>query len=316
MKNILFLCTDYFDLYKIFQKGIEQYSGCEVTTVLYKKFKYKNSKQKIHNFFSKVFLKKNLKPFLESQANIESISKEDYYDYVFVICPEYLHPQHLAFLKTISKKMIVYYWDGFDHFPKYKESLPYFDAHYSFDPIDVKKYDLKFITNFYFSEDRCSETKTDLFFLSSYDSRFPLIEKIAFLLESQNKKILIYQHTKDEDVIEKHKKSSIKFIKNHIPFEKTTELLKETKIVLDIHKEIQHGLSFRVFEAMGLGKKLITTNADIINYDFYNPNNIFVWEKDTNQIPDYFLNTPYQELPEMIYKKYSLENWVKTIFEL
>ncbi|HEY0091450.1 MAG TPA: lipopolysaccharide core biosynthesis protein rfaS, partial [Flavobacterium sp.] len=70
----------------------------------------------------------------------------------------------------------------------------------------------------------------------------------------------------------------------------------------------------RVFEAMGLGKKLITTNPDIVNYDFYNPNNIFVWEESTNEIPEYFLNTPYEELPENIYRKYSQENWVKTIF--
>ena len=36
----LFLCTDHFNLYKIFQKGLESYSGCEVTTIVNKKFKY------------------------------------------------------------------------------------------------------------------------------------------------------------------------------------------------------------------------------------------------------------------------------------
>ena len=130
------------------------------------------------------------------------------------------------------------------------------------------------------------------------------------------KKVLIYQHTKDKNILEKQKNSSIKFIDKHIPFEETTKLMKETKIVLDIHKDIQHGLSFRVFEAMGLGKKLITTNADVTNYDFYNPNNIFVWKEDTDSIPEDFLNTSYQELSEPIYKKYSQENWVKTIFNI
>lgn len=317
MSKILFLCTDHFDLYKIFQNGIEQYTNCEVETVLYPKFRYKNKKQKIQNFFSKLFLRQNLKPFYSSEAIFESIPKDVQYDYILVICPDFLHQKHMHLLKSIAKKTIVYYWDGFNHFPKYKESLPYFDDLFSFDPIDVKKYNLKFITNFYFVEDRNTDTKTDLFFLSSYDSRYPIIEKIVSLLEKQEKKVLIYQHTKDQNIIEQEQQNNaIKFIDKHIPFEETSQLMKETKIVLDIHKDIQHGLSFRVFEAMGLGKKLITTNADIINYDFYNPNNIFVLQKNTDAIPDYFLNTPYQELPEEIYKKYSQENWIKTIFDL
>jgi len=315
MGKILFLCTDHFDLYKIFQNGMQQYTGYEVTTVLYPKFKYKNFTQKFQNFFSKLFLKQNLKPYFASEAIFDSIPKNEFYEYVIVICPDFLHTTHMSLLKTISKRTIVYYWDGFDHFPRYKESLPYFDDRFSFDPVDVKKFNLKFITNFYFKEDRNTETQTDLFFLSSYDSRFPLVEKIASLLEKQNKKVLIYQHTRNPHLI-KQKNSSIIFIDKHIPFEETTKLMRETKIVLDIHKDIQHGLSFRVFEAMGLGKKLITTNADIINYDFYNPNNIFVWKNETETISESFLNTPYEELPEDIYKKYSQESWIKTIFNL
>jgi hypothetical protein len=29
-----------------------------------------------------------------------------------------------------------------------------------------------------------------------------------------------------------------------------------------------------------------------------------------------FFETPYQQLPEDIYRKYTLENWVETVFEL
>lgn len=74
-------------------------------------------------------------------------------------------------------------------------------------------------------------------------------------------------------------------------------------------------MTFRVFEAIGLNKKLITTNKDIINYDFYNPNNIFIWDENIKEIPKDFLNKEYEKLPENIYRKYSLENWVKTILQ-
>lgn len=316
MKKILFLCTDHLDLYKVFQKGIEKYSNCDVTTITYKKFKYKNLAQRIQNFLSKLLFNKNLKPLWSSKETIASINKNTKFDYVLIICPEFLHPKYLEFFNTISKKTIAYYWDGFDHFPTYRDTVQYFDICYSFDPVDVKNYNLKFITNFYFIENRNTETKTDFFFLSSYDSRYTSLEEIVSLLEEQNQKIKVYQYTDDKNVIDNNKNKSITFINKYISFEDTTQFMKESKIILDIHKKIQHGLSFRVFEAMGLGKKLITTNEDIMNYDFYNPNNIFIWKKGTKSIPNNFLNTPYEELPIGIYEKYSQKNWVKKVFDL
>jgi len=81
-------------------------------------------------------------------------------------------------------------------------------------------------------------------------------------------------------------------------------------------RENQYGLSFRVFEAMALEKKIITDNEKIKNYDFYNPNNILVLNKDFSNITKEFFETPYQALPEEIYKKYTLEKWVERVFNL
>lgn len=317
-RKILFLCLNNFDLYKVFQNGFEKYSGFEVTTILYtgKDYKYKNNKQRILNFFSKKILGKNLKEIWQGKEYFENIDSTEKFDYSVTIAPNVFHKSVLKYLKNISNKSIVYYWDGFDHFPSYKDTIQYFDDCFTFDPIDAKTYNLKFLPNFYFAEDRNTNPSIDLFFLSSYDSRFPLIEKIVTTLESENNniKIKVLQLPRNKkDVITKPASTSIEFIDKPISFAETTALMKDTKIVLDIQKDIQRGLTFRVFEAMGLGKKLITTNTDIINYDFYNPNNIFIWTDDTSHIPDEFLNTPYQELPEEIYKKYSQKSWVNKI---
>ena len=314
-KKLLFLCLDTFDLYKVFQNGFEKYSGCEVTTILYKTYKYKNNKERITNLLAKVFLGKNLKKIWQGKSYFENIDPNTEFDYAFTICPELLDVVSLKHIKNISNKSIVYYWDGFDHFPAYKDTIQYFDECFTFDPVDAKTYNLKFLPNFYFAEDRNTNPSNDLFFLSSYDSRYLLIEKIVTTLESHNNiKIKVLQLPRSKkDVMPKPASTSIEFIDKPISFVETTALMKDTKIVLDIQKDIQRGLTFRLFEAMGLGKKLITTNTDIINYDFYNPNNIFIWTDDTTSIPDNFLSTPYQELPEEIYKKYSQESWVKTI---
>ena len=39
--------------------------------------------------------------------------------------------------------------------------------------------------------------------------------------------------------------------------------------VLDSAQDGQLGLTIRVLEAIGAKKKIITTNEDVINYDFY-----------------------------------------------
>lgn len=71
----------------------------------------------------------------------------------------------------------------------------------------------------------------------------------------------------------------------------------------------------RTIEMIGLKKKLITTNKDIVNYDFYNENNILVVDRNNFKLDTDFINKPYQELDERIYKKYSLESWIKTLLE-
>jgi hypothetical protein len=105
----------------------------------------------------------------------------------------------------------------------------------------------------------------------------------------------------------------VTLINKHIDLNTVNEYIKNSKTVLDVHKKNQNGLSFRVFESLGTQKKLITTNTDIKNYDFYNPNNIFIIENDDFLIPKSFFETAYEPIPETILKKYLIENWVEVL---
>jgi hypothetical protein len=59
-----------------------------------------------------------------------------------------------------------------------------------------------------------------------------------------------------------------------------------------------------------LRKKLITTNSDIVNYDFYNPNNIHLIDENNPMIPTSFFESKYEDIPESIYKKYTIDSWL------
>ena len=313
--KVLFLCPDYFGIYKVIKKEIQDQMNCELKSVIFEDYKYKNSFQKIENFLAKTFFKKNLKKIWASKERISSIAEDEYFDYLFVICPDFLLNDELKYITDRAKKSIVYYWDSFDNIPRYERTLSFFDVKYSFEPKDVKIHNLNLLTNFYYNPNKNHTPTNDVFFIGTFDERINIILEVLKSTTKHNKSAQIILQSDKDEIINKYQSNSIQFIKKSISFEESEKIYYDSKIILDVQKKIQKGLTFRVFEAMGKGKKLITTNEDIINYDFYNPNNIFIWKEDTIEIPSSFFETPYEELPIAIYEKYSLKNWVKTIFD-
>ncbi len=53
-----------------------------------------------------------------------------------------------------------------------------------------------------------------------------------------------------------------------------------------------------------------------MNYDFYNPQNILVIDEDNIEIPEDFVTSTYIDIDDAILNKYSLDNWVKNVFNL
>ena len=113
--------------------------------------------------------------------------------------------------------------------------------------------------------------------------------------------------------VEKLKSPYIEYMKESIPYPDMLKLLNHYAVILDIAKPNQAGLSFRIFESLGMNKKIITNNAAVMEYDFYNPNNILVIDFDNLVIPKAFFQTPYQPIDEVIKQKYHLRSFVWTI---
>ena len=95
-----------------------------------------------------------------------------------------------------------------------------------------------------------------------------------------------------------------------------SEIVSESKVILDVNDIKQQGLTIRTLETLLAGKKIITTNADIINYDFYNPENVCVIDREHIQIPKNFFEKKYVPIEYKILKKYTAEGWVRDVFKL
>jgi hypothetical protein len=60
--------------------------------------------------------------------------------------------------------------------------------------------------------------------------------------------------------------------------------------------------------------KVITTNSSVVNYDFYHPNNIFVFNDNYLDLKE-FIELPYKILPVEITNKYKFINWFNSNLE-
>ena len=317
-KKLLFIAPDYYGFNEVVLNGLKEYSDYEVTHIVSNlKYKYKSIGERIYNFFSKIFLGRNLKKEMKEKYIRNVINRYEYYDILLVNGPYTLTNKELSLALEKSKTSITIFWDSIEKIPMQKDYLDVFDIIYSFDPEDCKKYNLKRITNFYFIEDNNQNNLYDVAYLATYDDRIKDTEIIFKYFEKHNisvkGKMFIYKSDMNGQTFPEN----IEVINDIIPFSESYKHYLDCKIILDIAHPHQEGLSFRPYEAMGLRKKLITTNKDIVNYDFYTPNNIFVINDVNNfTIPDAFLKTDYQEIAEPIKSNYHIRNWVHNILSI
>ena len=80
--------------------------------------------------------------------------------------------------------------------------------------------------------------------------------------------------------------------------------------MIDINQSNQTGLTRRPLEALFYNKKLITNNADIRRYNFYNPKNIFIFGIDSAESLKEFVKSPVDKIPAQIRQQYDINTWI------
>ena len=260
--------------------------------------------------------------------NILSQVKRKEYDYIFFIKCDMTPHCILKQLKTIfpKAKMCLYLYDSVRNIPGVQTKFKYFDSLHSFDLNDCKKYARLKFRPLFFGEQYSSNVsviakplKYDICFLGTVHSdRFFVIKKVQqiakkkglrcywFLFLQSKMAYWFYRFTKKEF---KGMTSKQFNYKSKTP-EEIARIINSSRAVLDIQHPRQTGLTMRTIEMIGMRKKIITTNKSIVKYDFYNPNNIMVIDRNNPMIDSSFFDKPYFELPKEIYDKYSIKKWI------
>jgi hypothetical protein len=257
---------------------------------------------------------------------------DDRYDFVVFLNPEAISRNNLELLRKGQPKatFIMYMWDSLRNKKYTIDILPFFDRKFSFDKADCTNvgYGLHFRPLFFLDGYRDVENipqkmAIDLFFVGTVHSdRYALLmalrkageklgKKIEFYMFFQSK-ILFYRMKAFNKSFRRAQQKDFKFIP--MAKDKLLEKLSSSKIILDIQHPSQQGLTMRTIEMIGARKKMITTNSEIIQYDFYHPNNILVIDRQDIEIDPDFFDSPYVELERELYQKYSIEGWLEDLF--
>lgn len=317
-KNV-FLVAPVFYNYEEEVKNVLQYYGLNVTSFFFigyppKKLSFKNDE--------KTYLKK-------IKNEIYLIIQNKVFDYLLVINNSLLDYNLLEILLNNNKSIqkIIYLWDSYKNlnWDDFENYLSYFDFRFSFDFRDCMRFsnlNLKHRPNFYHPAiDNINTNKEPIYDISSVMSAQPERIRIINELEIRYPDLIKAFHIHllrfksipayliNHKVIVKPK-----YIKlNQINISNSIKLFNNSKSILDIPSNNQFGLPFRTLDAIGLRKKLITTNKDVVNYDFYDPDNVLTIQSgEVDKVKD-FLSVPYKPLNESVRKKYSLKFWIKTV---
>jgi hypothetical protein len=252
-------------------------------------------------------------------------------DYLIAIIPEGFSRDIIKYYKAELKDtiFILYMWDSIDNRPYIIETLNLYDKAYTFDKSNSEKYGLKFRPLFYTEDYRklgesrpdFNGAKYDLSFIgTAHSDRYSVIKKListsakklsTFLFFYLQHPVLIGYYYMNDPMFRNIKIKDISFkglLKHQVLL-----VIKDSACIIDINHPKQTGLTIRTLEVLGAKRKLITTNIDILSYDFYHPDNIFLINRENPVFDDSFLAKPYKELGESIYNKYSISTWIDEI---
>ena len=323
-KRVLLLYARFFGYDKMVKEALER-RGAIVD--LYDARANINVVEKAIKKVSPVFYFKKQARF---HKEIQESNSEKHYDYIYT--NEFIAADTLIGYKRCfpEAKLILYLDDSVANLKGVDETFPLYDRVLTFDRMDAVKYSIEL---------------RPLFFGKAYQDKArqeqPLRHNLCFIGTIHSDRQQIINLIEDDETVntggrdfyrycylqsgfmywyyfarqpEFRQKKRDYFAYSQLSAEAVAENMAQSVAILDIEHPKQSGLTMRTIETLGMGKKLVTTNADIANYDFYNSNNILIIDRNDPKLNAAFFDLPYEPLSKELYEKYSIDGWIDCVF--
>jgi len=331
-KKILLIATAFFG----YEKNV-----CEKLIEMGASVDYYNERS-VTSALSRALLKISPKIFsAKTHKYYKSIvekNKQKEYDYVFcngatMIDNKVMHMLKESFPKA---KYILYWADSVKGKKRFESIFEEFDKVITFDRLDYEYYkNEKCLPNIHFrplyfldcyrSKDEVVDIKYDICFIGTVHSdRYSILKKIDFWAKKNDLSFYNYSYLQSKFMFYFYKIFNRDFRNakfEDFKYEKidsktVADVIKHSKIIIDAQYPKNSGLTMRTIEMLGMKKKIMTTNKDIENYDFFDSKNIQVLNRKDIKLDIDFFKDKYVEIPNHVYEKYTLESWLKDIFNM
>lgn len=270
------------------------------------------------------------------------LSSKDYnkvYDLLLVVDGKMLHPCLFSLLKDKNPnvRFINYLFDTSRGNYNFHKNAHFFDRVFSFDKQDCSEYKYEFLPIPWVQpNEQCNDSNVvDLFGMGTYDPEryriYTFMEGIAndngyssFIklymapIEHYPIKYLIGTLFRVKKYLSPFVYYSSTIVHKKIPSEVFIQKMNNSKVIVDSINPYQDGLTARCTWALGAEKKIITNNANILDYEFYDPEQIFVikdYSEITRRELKAFVESDFtmKESNRQLINKFRLDNWLDIV---
>lgn len=319
-RRILLICPKTFDYHIEIISALEKMGA---------KVDYYDERPS-NSAISKILIRLN-KGLIDSKIrkyynNIINTITEIKYDYILIVKAESIPKDVIMKMKKLNPnaKIILELWDSIANSSAAQEKINLVDKAFSFDRNDCKKYNMNFRPLFYIEKYndlaiKPNNTEYDLLFVGTVHSdRYKVLKNLESMLIKNGYTVFYYMYIPNKILYYIRKfilgeltGSSISEFKfKSICQDKVLSLVSKSRVVIDIQHPKQTGLTMRTIEMLGANKKIITTNRNVTEYDFYKDTNIYVVDRDMENLDMEFFKSEYSPIENHIKEKYSIESWI------
>ncbi|RXT22712.1 capsular biosynthesis protein CpsH [Lacticaseibacillus chiayiensis] len=264
------------------------------------------------------------------RKNVNELLAKNTYDYLLVIKGESLSRKLLDDFKkgNPNAKAVLFLWDSVANSKHAKAFFPDFDNVYTFDANDAAHFKIKFLPLFVGSQFdprltvHDQQRDIDLAFIGTvHSTRSELLNLVESLARQahlsfydfryvQSKLIYVIRYVQDR-AFRKSPKGTVHFEK--VSASDMLKTLRRTRVIVDVTHPKQTGLTGRVIEGLSMGRKVLTTNSKVLDYEFINKANVQIFDESLKTIDKDFIEAPYVGNPLTVYQNFSVYKWLETI---
>jgi hypothetical protein len=220
-------------------------------------------------------------------------------------------------------ELVAYHWDSMARYPRLLEQQRHYDHVFTFDHADATRFPAFHLRPLFYRSEVAErpaqvDASYDLSFIGwMHHARHKQVLAIDAWAQRQQLETFLYLYTGKLSWARLAARGQHRFVYTKtLDYSSYLSVLHSSRVVVDLPHPNQTGMTMRAIEAIGAGKKLITTARDITKYSFYRAHNILVVDPETLEIDPEFLRGPPQELRSEEREPYALRSWVREVLRV